>query len=140
MANKNRIAPNSLAVQELSLVSGPCEGALSTGTVGLFCEAMDGFLIGVASAVAAGWILWMLGVGRNVKVSVHGASARKSGKIIVLIAWAFILFGLYTGGHSSLPQGGWDMANHYAVYGVSLLVLGFILLVIGSVVAWFQKN
>lgn len=102
---------------------------------------MDGFLIGVASAVAAGWILWMFGVGRSVKVSVHGGRpAQKSGKIMVLIAWAMIIFGLYIGGQHPLPHGGWDTTQDATVYGIALLVLGFILLAIGSIVAWFQKN
>jgi len=101
---------------------------------------MQGFLVAVASAVVAGGILWLLGVGRGVKVSVHGSDAKKTGKRMVLIAWAMIIGGAILGVQNALPQGGWDMSKATSIYSLGLIEIGVILLVIGSIVAWFQKN
>lgn len=101
---------------------------------------MTGFLTGVAVTVVGGIILWVMGIGRGVSVSVHGSQSKKTGKWMIIIAWMMIISGLYIGGQYALPRGGWDLHNPNTAYGIALLTLGGILLFIGSIVAWFQKH
>lgn len=100
---------------------------------------MASFITGVSITVVAGIILWIIGIGRGVKVSVHGNHAKKTGKTMVLIAWAMMILGVCLGGLHTLPHGGWDMSQSSSIYGLASLELGGILLIIGSLVAWYQK-
>lgn len=103
--------------------------------------AMSGFLIGVAGTVVAGVILWAMGIGRGVSVRVHGGGQqRRTGKKMVLIAWAMIILGVILGGQHALPQGGWNLHDTQTLLGLGLVEIGGIVLIIGSIVAWFQKS
>lgn len=85
---------------------------------------------GLIVIVIAGW----LGLGGKT-VTIQSNSTKKTGKKMILIAWVLIVLGLYLGGSTN-----WDLETAQAGAGVSSLVFGFLLLIIGRIVAWYQSN
>ena len=85
-------------------------------------------------AAIAAWF----GIGRTTRVVIHGGRTRKTGKWMILISVAMIIGGLsWMGGGN--PQGPGDWLKPPALYGFTLAAYGVVLLVIGKVVAWFQR-
>lgn len=96
----------------------------------LFIQIIAGLIV----VVLAAWF----GIGGTTRVVVHGGRTRKTGKWIILISVAMIFGGLSWMG-STNPQGLSDWLKPPAVYGFTLAGYGVIFLVIGKVVAWFQR-
>lgn len=90
---------------------------------------------GVIVAAIAAWF----GIGGTKRVVIHHTGrSRRTGKWIILISVVMILGGLSWMG-SSNPQGFNDWLKPPAIYGFTLAGYGVIFLVIGKIVAWFQR-
>ncbi len=85
---------------------------------------------GLAVILLAGW----LGLGGKT-VTIQSNSAKKTGKKIILVAWILIILGLYLGGASN-----WDVETVKAGMGISSLIFGFLLLIVGRIIAWYQRS
>lgn len=85
---------------------------------------------GLIVILIAGW----LGLGGKT-ITIQSNTTKKTGKKMILIAWVLIFLGLYLGG-----SGNWDLETVKAGAGASSLILGFLLLIFGRIVAWFQSN
>lgn len=80
---------------------------------------------GVITAIVVAWF----GIGGTKRVVVHGTNVRRTGKWIILFSVVMILGGLAWAGSDPLSK----------VYGYTLAGYGLIALIIGKIVAWFQK-
>lgn len=97
---------------------------------------MNGLMTTIIGGVIVAIIVAIFNIGGTKHVSVHGLPVRKTGKWIIIISILMILGGLaWAGKNPSSPQGGFDLSNS----GVIVAMYGLIMLVVGKVVAWFQK-
>lgn len=85
---------------------------------------------GLIVILIAGW----LGLGGKT-VTIQSNTTKKTGKKMILISWVLIILGLYLGGSAN-----WDLETAKAGAGASSLILGFLLLIVGRIVVWFQSN
>ena len=84
---------------------------------------------GLVVIVIAGW----LGLGGRT-VTIQSSGTRKTGKKMILVAWVLIILGLYLGAGAN-----WNLETAKAGAGASSLALGFLLLIVGRIVAWYQS-
>lgn len=94
-------------------------------------------LAGLIVIIVGAW--W--GIGGSTKVVIQGnRKVKKTGKWMIIIAVAMILIGLTMLKKGDPTKWGYDMTNPSTLYGVTLAGYGFLLLLVGKVVTWFQKN
>jgi hypothetical protein len=86
---------------------------------------------GLIVVLIAAW----LGIGGTTKVVVHGGQVRKTGKWIILISVAMILGGLSW--HDKLAPT--KSIFNFNDWGSLLFGYGILFLIVGKVVAWFQR-
>ncbi len=101
---------------------------------------MSELLITIISGVIVAIIVAWFGIGGTKHVTIHGSPVRKTGKWIIFFSIIAIFGGLAWAGHYSLPQGGLDFSKHGTVYGIALASFGLLALIVGKIVAWFQKS
>lgn len=100
---------------------------------------MGQMLIEISAGLAVLMIATWFGIGGTTKITLNGGRTRKSGKILILISLGMIIGGLAWASSNSPIQGGFDFNKPGTIYGLTLTGYGFILLILGKVVAWFQK-
>ena len=81
-----------------------------------------------------------LGLGGSTKVRVEeGHKVKKTGKLLILISVLMIIGGLSWAGSNAPAQGGIDLHIPGMLYGVTLAGYGVLLLIVGKIVAWWQR-
>lgn len=100
----------------------------------VYPHIMNQLIINVIGGVIVGIILTIVGVNRKSKVIVRGTRIRRTGKWIIIFSTIAILLGLIWASKS-----GYSFDKPQTLYGFTLSAYGVIGLVIGKIVAWFQK-
>lgn len=81
-----------------------------------------------------------LGFGGSTKVKIEGGhKVKKAGKLLILISVLMILGGLAWAGSNAPAQGGVDLSRPGMIYGFTLAGYGVLLLIVGKIVAWWQR-
>ena len=91
----------------------------------------------VGGLIVAILISWF-GIG-STKVVVQGSKLSKTGKKIILTSVVMIILGVILLGQHPLPRGGLDLTQGSTLIGIALGECGFLLLIIGKVVVWYQR-
>jgi hypothetical protein len=98
----------------------------------LFITVVGGLIVLIFGA-------W-LGLGGSTKVRVEGGhKVKKTGKLLILISALMIIGGLAWAGSNAPAQGGIDLYIPGMLYGVTLAGYGVLLLIVGKIVAWWQR-
>lgn len=102
---------------------------------------MSNFVVTIISGIIVAIIVSWLGIGGSKKqvIMSGGVKVRKTGKLIIIISVIIIIWGMLLLGNNSNPTAIMDMTNRQAANGLLLMFLGAILLIIGKIVAWFQR-
>lgn len=95
---------------------------------------MSDLMIQIAAGLIVILIAGWLGLGGKT-ITIQSSSTKKTGKKMILVAWVLIILGLYLGAGAN-----WDTETARAGAGISSLGFGFLLLIVGRVVAWYQGN
>ncbi len=90
---------------------------------------------GIIVAIVVGWF----DLGGSTRVMVQGVKVKKTGKWMIIFSIAMILTGLILCSKNTLPQGGYDLHASSTLYGLTLILYGGIIFVVGKIVAWFQR-
>ncbi len=100
---------------------------------------MSDLIIQVTGRVIVAVLIAWIGIGRKVKI-VHsqGVQAKKTGKWMIVISVIMIMLGIILFDSASFEKG-INFNNPKELYSISLLTFGIILLIIGKIVAWFQR-
>jgi len=101
---------------------------------------MEELIYKVIGGVLVAIITTIFGIGGTKRVVVHGSSVRKTGKWIIIVSVLMIIGGLAWAGSNSPTQGGFDFSKPGTIYGLTLAGYGLIALIIGRIVAWFQRD
>ena len=102
---------------------------------------MSNFVVTIISGIIVAIIVSWLGIGESKKqvIMSGGVKVRKTGKLIIIISVIIIIWGMLLLGNNSNPTAIMDMTNRQTANGLLLMFLGTILLIIGKIVAWFQR-
>ena len=99
---------------------------------------MSQLLVTVVGGLIVAILIACFGIG-STKVIIQGSKLSKTGKKIILTSVVMIILGVILLGQHPLPRGGYDLTQNSTIYGIALLVSGFLLFIIGRAVAWYQK-
>ncbi len=100
---------------------------------------MSSLIITIVGGLVVAVIISMFGIG-TAKVVVQGSKQSRSGKKLILVSWLMIIIGLILLGQSPLARAGFDLTQGSTLLGIALVECGILLLIIGKVVAWYQKS
>jgi hypothetical protein len=101
---------------------------------------MSQLLINVVAGLAVLILGAWLGLGGSTKVRIEGGhKVKKTGKLLILISVLMIIGGLAWAGSNAPAQGGVDLNIPGMLYGFTLAGYGALLLIVGKIVAWWQR-
>lgn len=100
---------------------------------------MSGLIVTIVGGVVVAVIISMFGIGTT-KVVVNGSKQSRAGKKLILLSWLMIVVGLILLGQSPLARAGFDTTQTSTLLGIALAECGVLLLIIGKVIAWYQKS
>lgn len=101
---------------------------------------MSQLLINIVAGLVVLILGTWLGLGGSTRVKIEGGhKVRKTGKLIIFVSVLMILGGLAWAGSNAPAQGGVDLSRSGMLYGFTLAGYGVLLLIVGKVVAWWQR-
>lgn len=98
----------------------------------LFIQVVGGFIVAILVA--------LFNIGGTKVTVVRAAKTSKTGKWIIIISVIMILVGLALMGQNAPQKVGLDFNKLQTMIGLTLVGYGILALIVGKIVAWFQKS